>query len=296
MLPKLVGIPYFNVCQRGAEEAAEELGIELDYNGPTTDDAVRQTEMIKSWINRGFDVIAAAPVNPEAIAGVLETARDNGLGVVTWDTDSTVGARRCFCNQVGYPAMAEALVDIISEEMGGSGRVALISGKETAANQNTWMKLMRAYAASKHPGVTFIDPVEYPGEDIARSYDSALGLLKRTDPPDGIIGMTTVSAPAAARAVSDRKLSGKIAVTGITLPSSMKRFVKDGTVKRFVLWDPKDLGYLTVYAAKRLADGDVEKGEIDCGRLGQRKIGKDGEIVLGPPLILEAANVDKYDF
>lgn len=295
MLPKLIGIPYFNVCEEGAREAAEELGAVLEYNGPTEADAVRQAELVKSWIHRGFDAIAVAPNNPESIAGVLRQARDKGIHVVTWDTDSLPEAREVFCNQVGYDSMATTLVDIVSEATSGDARVALISGTETAANQNTWMGLMRKYAAAKHPGVTFIDPVEYPGEDEARAYQSAKGLLKRPEPPDAIIGMTTVAAPAAARAVLDAGLSGKVVVTGITLPSMMRRFVESGTVDRFVLWDPKDFGYLTVQAAYRLASSGDPGEEIDCGRLGKRKV-TDGEVVLGDPLVIGKDNIAKLEF
>jgi rhamnose transport system substrate-binding protein len=295
MLPKLSGIPYFNACRRGAEEAARELGVNLVYDGPLTADAVRQGEIANSWILRGFDVIAVAPNNPEAIAPVLKKARERGIHVITWDTDSLPDAREYFVNQVSSPAMARALVDIVSEETGGSGRVALISGTETAANQNTWMRHMRDYATAQHPRLTFIDPVEYPGEDDARSYQSAQGLCLLSRPPDGIIGMTSVSAPAAAKAVFDAKLSGKVAVTGITLPSSLRSYLKNGTVKRFVLWKPVDLGYLTVQVARRLSAGGSLGSKIEAGRLGKLKV-ENGEIILGPPLVFDASNVEQYDF
>jgi rhamnose ABC transporter rhamnose-binding protein len=295
MLPKLIGIPYFNACRKGAEEAARELGVELVYDGPVTADAARQQEIVNSWILRGFDAIAAAPNNPEAIVSVLEKARSRGVHVVTWDTDSLRAARECFCNQMGYDDMARALVDIVAGEIGGKGRVALISGTETAANQNTWIGLMRKYLADRYPDLSFVDPVEYPGEDDKRAYQSAQGLLRRPDPPAAIIGMTTVSAPAAAKAVHDAGLSGKVTVTGITLPSSLREYVKNGTVKRFVLWSPEDFGYLTVHAAKRLVDGTLKEGEVEVGRLGKREF-RDGQIVLGPPLIFDSTNIDRYDF
>jgi ABC-type sugar transport system substrate-binding protein len=52
-MPKLRGIPYFNACKRGAEEAARERGIKLVYDGPETDDSNRQIEMLDQWINSG---------------------------------------------------------------------------------------------------------------------------------------------------------------------------------------------------------------------------------------------------
>jgi len=295
MMPKLTGIPYFNACRRGAEEAAKELGIRLVYDGPITADAVRQSEIVNSWILLGYDVIAVAPNNPEAIAPVLKKARERGIRVITWDTDALPEARECFVNQVSFQAMAETLVNIIAEEIGGAGPVALISGTETAANQNTWMRLMREHAAAKHPKVSFIDPPEYPGEDDARSYQAAQGLLRRAERPKGLIGMTSVAAPAAVKAVFDAKLSGQVAVTGITLPSSLRTYVKNGTVKRFVLWSPVDLGYLTAHVAKKLAEGGELASEVEAGRLGKLPV-KDREIILGPPVVFDASNIDRFDF
>ncbi len=297
MLPKLVGIPYFNACEKGAREAADELGIELVYDGPDTADSNKQLEKINSWILRGFDVIAAAPNNPEAVAPVLAKAREKGIAVVTWDTDAAEASRQYFCNQVGYQAMAETLVDIVAEETDEKGLVALISGTETAANQNTWMGIMRTYMEEKYPAMRFVDPVEYPGEDEARAYQSARGLLNRAERPDALIGMTTVAAPAAAKAVFDAGLSGKVAVTGITLPSVMKQYVHNGTCGKFVLWDPEDFGYMTVYVGKLLADGKIPDNadSITAGRLGTLAI-KGSGIILGDPLVFDKSNVDDYAF
>jgi ABC-type sugar transport system substrate-binding protein len=294
MMPKLVGIPYFNACHEGAKKAAEELGVELVYDGPSTADSNQQVEIVNSWVLRGFSVVAVAPNNPEAIAAVLKEARAKGVHVLTWDTDSVAEARDYFCNQVDNVALSRALVDVVVEEAGDNARVALISGTETASNQNTWMRIMRQYQKEKYPRLRFIDPVEYPGEDGARSYQSAAGLLRRPQPPDAIVGMTSVSAPAAAKAVKDAGMSGKVVVTGITLPSVMRAYVADGTVKKFVLWSPFDLGYLTVHVAKRIADGALG-GAFSIERLGEFKPEK-GEIILGPPLVFDAENIDRYDF
>lgn len=305
LMPKLVGIPYFNACRKGAEEAAKELGVEIVYDGPDTADSNRQVELLNSWMLRKLDVLAVAPNNPEAIAPVLERARKAGLRVLTWDTDSIDTAREFFCNQIDDAALARTLVDIVADELGGAnggkaagkvaGKVAIVSGTETASNQNTWIAHMRDYMAEKHPGLEVLEPVEYPGEDRARSIQAAAGLLRRPERPDAIVGMTSVAAPAVAQAVSDAGLSGKVVVTGLTIPSAMRAFVKDGTVKSFVLWNPVDLGYLTIYAAKLLHDGKLVNGAIQAGRLGECEV-RDGQVLLGDPLVFDASNIDEFDF
>ena len=296
MMPKLTGIPYFNACELGARTAAKELGIELIYDGPETADSNKQIEIINSWIVRGFDAIAVAPNNPQAIAPILERARSRGIRVVTWDTDSIQAAREIFCNQVSNSQLAGKLVDIVAQGINSQGTVALISGTETAANQNAWMREMRTYAGRHYPDLVFINPVEYPGEDEVRAYQSAAGFLRRSPRPDAIVGMTSVSTPAVARAVLDAGLAGEVIVTGVVLPKTLRPFIEKGVVQEAVLWNPEDLGYLTVYAAVGMAESDIsETPSMNAGRLGSLKI-KEGEVLLGEPLVFTRENITQYDF
>jgi len=65
------------------------------------------------------------------------------------------------------------------------------------------------------------------------------------------------------------------------------------------LWNPSDLGYLAAYAAANLASGKItgKEGEtFAAGKLGSRTIGKDGEVVLGPPTTFDAGNIDNFNF
>ena len=83
-----------------------------------------------------------------------------------------------------------------------------------------------------------------------------------------------VALPKVAEAVEQAGLSGKIVVTGMSTPKDMKQFVKRGTVKTVVLWNPVDLGYLAVYVARAsLADtlkDNATQAKVPAGRLGAR--------------------------
>jgi rhamnose transport system substrate-binding protein len=74
---------------------------------------------------------------------------------------------------------------------------------------------------------------------------------------DAIVAPTVVALPKVAEAVERAGLSGKIVVTGMATPNQMKEFVKRGTVKTVVLWNPVDLGYLAVYAAQASLAGTL---------------------------------------
>ena len=95
---------------------------------------------------------------------------------------------------------------------------------------------------------------------------------------------------------------GKVILQGLGLPSQMKKYLKNNTLKNFALWNPEDLGYLAAYAAGALASGDI-KGKVGetfmAGKLGKYKIVKGAggpEVVLGPPFLFTKKNVDKFKF
>jgi rhamnose transport system substrate-binding protein len=94
--------------------------------------------------------------------------------------------------------------------------------------------------------------------------------------------------------------TGEVAVVGLSTPKQMKPFVDGGTVRDVVLWNPIDLGYLTVYAAVAAVNGELEAGStIDAGRLGTYEVMEDDislQILLGDPFIFDASNIGDFDF
>ena len=90
-----------------------------------------------------------------------------------------------------------------------------------------------------------------------------------------------------------------VKLTGLGTPNQMRKFVKDGTVEAFELWSPEDVGYLSGYAAANLVAGNITGAEgetFEAGKLGERTIGPDGVIILGPPTRFTAENIDDFDF
>ena len=117
LMPKLVGISYFKASEQGAREAAAELGVDLDYDGPAVDSAEEQVKMVDRWIAQGYDMIAVAANDPELIAPALRRAREAGITVLTWDADANPRPRgaQTFVNQAPVDAIGTTLVDLLGE-------------------------------------------------------------------------------------------------------------------------------------------------------------------------------------
>jgi rhamnose transport system substrate-binding protein len=79
----------------------------------------------------------------------------------------------------------------------------------------------------------------------------------------------------------------------------MRKYVKNGTVEAFELWDPAKLGELAARTAVALSSGQIsgKEGEtFKAGDLGEYTIGKDGVIALGKPTVFDEKNIDRFNF
>ncbi len=297
MIPKIKGIDYFNACEKGAREAAKELGnVKLVYEGPTEASVERQVELIEAWIPRKPDVIAVACNDPSAIAPALKKAMQRGIRVLTWDADAKPDAREFFINQATYDDIAKALVDEMAKQAGEDAPVAVVTSSFTAPNQSEWLKRMKAYMAKRYPKMRLLT-VKPSEESLELAFKVTMDILKAYPQVKGVFAISSVAFPGAAEAVRQAGKKGQVAVVGLSTPKSMREYVRDGTVKTVILWNPVDLGYLTVYAAQALCEGTLKRGTsaIMAGRLGKREVRKD-EVLLGPPMRFTKANIDRYDF
>jgi rhamnose transport system permease protein len=295
MMPKSKGNAYFIACRRGAEEAAKELGVKLIWDGPTDPDPAKQNEVIDTWITRGVDVIAVAVENREGISSVLRKARQRGIQVITWDADADPDARAFFVNQATPEGIAQVLMDNAARILGGKGKFAIITASLTAANMIVWQKAIEDYRARNYPEITMA--ALRPCDDLQKkAFDETTAILNADSDVKLIMAICTPAVPGAAEAV---KQAGRddVKVIGLGLPNDNRRYIKEGITDCIVLWKTGDLGYLTVVAAKALAEGRLKTGntQFPDGRLGTLQIDGDN-LLLGKPFTFNKENIDQFDF
>jgi rhamnose transport system substrate-binding protein len=296
MMPKLVGIPYFNAAEKGANEAAEELGVELVYDGPTEAKAALQSQMIEQWIQQQCGAITVAANDPDALAPAMKKAGEAGIATGAWDADVAKDARDVFVNQATFESIGYKAVDLMAEQTGGKGKFLVVSGSLTAPNQVAWLEAMRERMKEKYPEMS-ISSVEPGEEDMQLGIDITKNYLRANPDTAGVFGITSVALPGAAEAVEQEGLEGEVAVTGLSTPNEMKPYLESGVVEKFVLWNTVDLGYLAVHVANAQIEGNLPKsGTFKAGRLGEVEMIAEDEVLLGPPLVFTQENIDQYNF
>jgi rhamnose transport system substrate-binding protein len=302
MVIKSTTNPYYNATLAGAEIAAKETGGTVKNYGPTESSGKAQVEIINSLADRHVPAIAVAPSDPDAVVPAMERAQKLGAKVVTFDADAS-GGRPFFVNQATSDSIGRFGAQLLIRELGADpkGEVAVVSAQPTAANQNLWIEAFKDEIA-KHPGIKLVDTV-YGYDNEQKAFDATVALTTKYPNLAGIFAPTCPGLPAVARALeSVGKGQGKIKVSGNCVPSITSKYMLDGTIGGFYLWDPSKLGYVTYYAVKALVDGKItgkpgESFTVDKGKWpGTYKIGDNGQIITGEPVEFTKDNYKDFSF
>ncbi|WP_295078380.1 substrate-binding domain-containing protein [Tabrizicola sp.] len=306
LLPKFLGILPFDQANRGAQEAAAELGStgKLEFIGPTPENsAAGQVEMLTTATTQKQHVVMLSNNAGDQIAPAAEAAAAAGTKVVTWDSPIPNGAGESFfVAQVDFGSIGVVMADMAFDLAGGAGEVAILSASPDASNQNAWIEAMKGTMASdaKYKDLKLVDVV-YGNDQSEESYNKALGLVDKYPDLKVIMAPTTVGIVAAAKAMQDEGLCEKVKVSGLGLPAEMVSYSLNGCAPAFALWSFVDLGYLTYQASYALATGAI-KGEVGeefaAGRMGTFKIEEDPgragakRILMGPFTVYTKDNVE----
>lgn len=306
LLPKFLGILPFDQANRGAQEAAAELGStgKLEFIGPTPENsAAGQIEMLTTATTQKQHVVMLSNNAGDQIAPAAEAAAAAGTRVVTWDSPIPNGAGEAFfVAQVDFGSIGTVMADMAFDLAGGAGEVAILSASPDASNQNAWIEAMKGTMAAdaKYKDLKLVDVV-YGNDQSEESYNKALGLVDKYPDLKVIMAPTTVGIVAAAKAMQDEGLCEKVKVSGLGLPAEMVSYSLNGCAPQFALWSFVDLGYLTYQASYALATGAI-KGEVGeeftAGRMGTFKIEEDPgragakRILMGPFTVYTKDNVE----
>src|SRR4029078_11245625 len=109
----------------------------------------------------------------------------------------------------------------------------------SAANQNEWIKHIKARLTEKYPDLKLV-AIQPSDGDRGRAFTETQTVLKVHPNVKLIMGVAAPAVPGAAEAV---KQSGRkdVKVTGLSLPNMNRAYIKSGIVESIVLWNTMDL-------------------------------------------------------
>ncbi|TVR32009.1 MAG: hypothetical protein EA404_08670 [Spirochaetaceae bacterium] len=328
VIPKFIAEDYFIAAENGFRQAERELGnVRVDWVGDTMaqTSSANQRNYIQSFIDRDYDAILVSALDPDSYADTLQEARDQGILVVTWDADVRSDARDWFVNQGEFDEIGISTFRGIAGELEGHGpgraKVALVSTTPDSPNQNAWLEaIIREYESKMNSEYSHIDllrgpgDIVYAGNDQGTADEQIMALLTAQPDIDGMVALSSNTVPAVSSARDQLGIGEGLAIVGISVPETSRADMEADRMSGVVLWQPFDLGYLTLQLTVDVLEGNAPTGSTYRSPLsgtnmtvdftdGQtvvrypsegHKILANNEVILGPPIVWNLNNIDRF--
>jgi len=296
-VPQIIGIPYFDAMEAGGKEAAAKFGVDFIYQGPVDTNPVDQMQIVQNLIDQGVNAVAVSVLDASSIAPVVEAAKAKRVALFTSDSDAPKSGRALYVAQATDEGLGDAIIDEMVKRVGEDAKIGIVSGEATASNLNAWIGFMQARAKAKYPKLKLLEP-QFAGGTAQRAAQIATDLMTANPDLKGLIGVASTTCPGVGQAIETAGKIGQVIGTGYCSPNTARAYLKSGSFGYSVLWDPKELGYLTVWAGKQLIDGKEVPATTTPEGMSHPVTydAKTGVLLLGEPAVFTAQNVDNYKF
>lgn len=291
---KITGIPWFNRLEEGVKKAGLELGVNAYQVGPSDADPAQQVKIVEDLINKGVQAICITPNDAKALEPAFAKAKAKGIVIITHESPDQKG-KNYDIEMIDNVKFGQHFWDELVKNMGDSGKYAIFVGSLTVPLHNLWADEGLKYAKTKYPNLKLVTERIPCGEDQELSKQTTLELLKTYPDLKGIIGFGSLGPLGAAQALKEKNKTSQVSIVGTVLPNSAAPYLKDGSLKHGILWDPKDAGYAMTWVAKQIIDGNKIVNGMIIPNLG--KVTIEGDVIKVDALIdITKANVDSFGF
>lgn len=291
---KITGIPWFNRLEEGVDQAAEELGVNAYQIGPSDADPAQQVKMVEDLISKDVDAICITPNDAKALEPVFQKAADAGILILTHESPDQSG-KDVDIELIDNVAFAQRTWDMLVEGMGTEGQYAIFVGGLTVPLHNVWADEGLKYAEENYPGLELVTSRIPCGEDQELSKQKTLELLKTYPDLEGIVGFGSLGPPGAAQALKEKGRTNDVTVVGTVIPGHAAPYLKEGSMTKGILWDPKDAGYALTWTAKYMLEGGDYTELTEIPGIGNVSI--DGDVIKVDAMVdITKDNVDSFGF
>lgn len=250
----------------GVEQAAGELGVDARFVGPVGADAEKQIAELENLVESGVDGLAISSVSTDALAPMINRLLEQGIPVVTYNTDNPDSNRLAFAGQDLEQSGYEA-AKVLAELLGGEGEV-IITTLDAAAQWSIDRETGAKRAFAEYPGITVLTTVN-TGTEPQAIYSAVENAMLANPTVTGVLSLECCSTPAAGEYMKRNGLQGEVTVVGFDeLPATLE-LIKEGVIAASISQAPEKQGYAAVSMlvdflnGKQIGDTDTGVGVIN---------------------------------
>ncbi|MBA2943495.1 substrate-binding domain-containing protein [Paenibacillus sp. CGMCC 1.16610] len=254
---------YWKTVKMGAEVAAKEFNVTLDFRAPDDEGDVKgQIALMEQSVNSGPDAIVLAANDYKELSGVVDDAEGRGIPVVAIDSEVESRKARSFIGANNYEAGQMAGQQLI-KLVGPKGNIAIVSFKQ--GERNTELREQGLLdEISKYPTMKVIAKV-YTMTDRGTADQLTQGIIEKYPHLDGIVALNEISSIGVADAIQRMNLQDKVKIITFDSTSEELELLQEGVIQATIIQNPFSIGYLGVKNAVEASHGKKIPGRVDTG-------------------------------
>lgn len=264
---KTLNNPFFNDMQRGAQKAADALGVELVVQAAEREtDVERQMQIVENLIQSGVNALALTPSGSKEVVPAVVKANRANIPVVIVDTrlDNAVateaGAKAVsFVGSDNYEGGRTA-AKLVVDRTGGRANVAVLEGIPGHETGDSRMRGFRDAIAAT-PGVKIVasQPANWERD---QGFNVFQNMLQAHPDIDTVFACNDMMALGAVEAIRAAGKTGAIRVVGFDAVDDARKAIHDGTMLASVAQFPEEMGRLAIENAVKTLRGEPVQPDV----------------------------------
>ncbi len=254
---------FWQAVKSGAEQAADEFGVRITFEGPDNETMVdRQIDMLAAALANKPAAIGFAALDSQAAIPLLRQANDAGIPVVAFDSgvDSDIPLSTATTDNALAAGMA---ADKMAELIGGKGKVAVVAHDQTSRTGIDRRDGFVNRIEAQYPDIEVVT-VQYGQGDHLKSTEVTKAILTANPDLNGIFGTNEGSAIGVVNGVQELGTEGLV-IIGYDSGKAQTDAIRSGLMAGAITQNPVGIGYETVKAAVMASKGEEVPALIDTG-------------------------------
>ena len=248
---------HWVTLNEGAQKAAKELGVVVDFMSPNTKDDAQQIECVNNAVAGGYKAIIVAANGPDAISSALKDAASQGVKIVYVDSPANVDAEATFStdNKAAGKTAGEEMIKALEAAGVTSGDIGIVN--VNAATDSCVAREEGFRSAFDGSSYNLLE-TQYGEGDAAKSQSIAENYITQ-----GVVGIFGCNEGSTAGTGNAIKASGKNVIgVGFDKSDAIQNLIKDGFLLCTMAQNPDVMGYEGVKAAVAAIGGESLGGKV----------------------------------
>jgi len=264
-IPGIASDPFFKAMEVGARQAADDLGLELLWQGSSLEYSPQeQIPFVDAALANDIDVLILVPTDPQSLQASVAKAEAQNIPVITVDTtveDQTYLTSHITGDNIDGGRLAART---LAEQMGGKGEVLVISSSPSTTT-NTLRRQGFEEELANHPDITIVDTQYHQSQPARATTITNTALLNYPD-LKGIFAVDGTGTLGAVAGLRNGGRAGDIKLVGYDAYQAEIDALEDGVVSALVAQRPGEEASLALTYAKQVIAGEgdtqIEKNVV----------------------------------